>query len=246
MRQGEQPEARARRTQPAEGRFFLRLRLDRPHQRVERQVKKQQQQHLRQTGERVAPENIAHQHHDAGEQGQPFVKKTTRHQEENRDRRQEEEHRHQRDHFVADVNGFASDREMRTRRKKRDRVDQWRQRRLVGVGPNFSRGVAAVALQLPDRERARHLRFPKPAMQHFAPDLRLVHRLRRRQALKLVQQKKDRHPHDQCQPKGAPDPDRGTPGFEGVDQALHKISATGHRSDSLPSFRSASDAVSAG
>lgn len=86
-----------------------------------------------------------------------------------------------------------------------------------------------MALQLPGRERAREFGFPEMPVQHLAPDLRLVHRLRSGQPAKLVQQKKDRQANHECEPEGAPDPDHGPARFEGVNEPLNRVGATRHR-----------------
>ncbi len=228
MRQREQAEARARRAQPARDRFFLRLRVDGPHQRVKRQVKKQQEQHLRQPGERVLPKDVAEQDHGAAEEGDPLVEEPAREEKQWRERCQEQDHRHDHDHPVADVNRVALHRQVRAHREKSDRVDQRRQRRVKGVRPDFCGDVFAVALQLPGGERTRQFCFPKMPVQHLAADLRLVHRLRSGQPAKFVQQKKDRQANHERERERTPHPDDGPARFQCVNETLNRVGATRH------------------
>ncbi len=112
--------------------------------------------------------------------------------------------------------------------QKRDRIDQRREGRVVGVGPDFPRHVLAVALQLPDRERARELRLPALPMEQVAADLRLIHRLRGGESPELVQEIKKRQSHDTNTMQGAPHPDAAPPDSSTVDRPLDGVSATRH------------------
>jgi len=177
---------------------------------------------------RVLPKDIARQHHRAAEQREPLVEEPARDQKQDRARHHKKDDRHQRDHLVADIDRIARHREVGAHRKQRDRIDERRGRCVVGIGPNFCGHVLAVALQLFDSQRPRKLRFPEMAVQHLAPDLRLIHRLRGGEATKFVQQIKERQPDYQSERERAADPNCSAPRFKRVDHALDRVSATGH------------------
>ena len=65
-------------------------------------------------------------------------------------------------------------------------------------------------------------------MQHLAPDLRLVHRVRGGEALKFVEQKKNRQADHERQPERTPHPDRRAARFQRVDETLNRLCATRH------------------
>ena len=119
---------------------------------------------------------------------------------------------------------------MRLDREERDGIDQRRQRRVVGVGPDFLRHVLPVALQAwPIGTRPREVGPPAVSAGDLASDLRLVHRLRRRQAAELVQEiKKHDRPTIAATARARRTQTASAACLERVDQPLNEIGATRH------------------
>ena len=134
------------------------------------------------------------------EQGQPLIEKPARDEKENHDRADEK--------AAIDDERRSPCRRRSSRRaasfsnrdltgQKRDRIDQRRQRRIVGVVPDFLGDVLAVPVAT-DRRRAAGSRWcaSHGHSRCCAADLRLVHRLRSREAAEFVHEIKEREAGD--------------------------------------------------
>jgi hypothetical protein len=116
-------------------------------------------------------------------------------------------------------------------RKECDRIDQWRERSVGGIGPNALRDIFAVRLQLTDGDRTRVIAVPAVTGGKRTADLRLVHGLRGREAAKIVHEDHG-DGDDPNQGESAANPGGGGAGIDRVDHALNEFGATWHQSRS--------------
>src|SRR5689334_9614130 len=163
--------------------------FNRADEREECEIEKEKQQHLRQTGESVLPKGVADEDETAAEDREPLIEKPADQEKLNPDAGEEEKNSEGGDDAIAQINHLVlAEMEVGSNRKERDGVEQRRKGGVIDIGPDGHGDIPAVLLQLADRQRPDVFRFPSLKLGDCAPDLRLIHRLRGREATKIVKE----------------------------------------------------------